>query len=140
MFRAQLRPDLYLSLLEERHASTVYALVNHDREYLREWLPWVDATHTEDDTGSFIRSSLERFASNNGIAAGIWHRGDFCGVIGTHNIDWLNRRVEIGYWLAGDSQGQGVITDACRAMITYAFGELDLHRVEIRCGAENVRS
>ncbi len=140
MFRCQLRPGLDLRLLEERHAAEVFALVDRDRDYLREWLPWVDATHTEDDTLSFIRSSLERFGSNNGFAAGIWNQGQFCGVIGTHKIDWLNRRVEIGYWLSRESQGQGIVTEACRAIITHAFEELDLHLVDIHCGAGNEKS
>src|SRR6266849_5634965 len=140
MFRCQLRPDLDLRLLEERHSATVFGLVNRDRDYLRKWLPWVDATHTEDDTLSFIRSSLERFTSNSGFAAGIWYQGQFCGVIGTHKIDWLNRRVEIGYWLGQQSQGKGIVTDACRAVMTHAFTELDLHRVEIHCGVGNDKS
>ncbi len=50
MFHARLRPHLELRLLEERHAAEVFALVNRERAELREWLPWVDATHDEDDT------------------------------------------------------------------------------------------
>jgi len=72
MFLARLRPDLDLRLLEERHAAPVFALVDRDREYLREWLPWVDSTLRQEDTLSFIRASLEQFASNSGFAAGVW--------------------------------------------------------------------
>ena len=48
MFRAHIRPDVDLRLLEERHAGAVFAVVDQNREYLREWLPWVDATVTEE--------------------------------------------------------------------------------------------
>ena len=61
MFRAVIRPDLELRLLEERHAPEVFLRVNEDRAYLRQWLPWVDSTLTGDDTVAFIRAALEQF-------------------------------------------------------------------------------
>lgn len=140
MFRVPVRPDCELRLLEERHAPTVFGVVDRERDSLRQWLPWVDSTSTEDDTLSFIRAALEQFASNNGFTAGIWVADAFAGVIGTHKIDWLNRRVEIGYWLGQSFRGNGIMTDACRAVITHALGELDLHRVEILCASGNVKS
>jgi len=140
MFRAQIRPGIDLRLLEERHAGTVFALVDQDREYLSEWLPWVDATITMDDTLSFIRSSLEQFAENHGFAAGIWKQDHYIGGIGTQKIDWLHRKVEIGYWIGQNFQGHGIVTEACRAVVHHAFCEWDLNRVEIRCAAGNVKS
>jgi ribosomal-protein-serine acetyltransferase len=140
MFRATLRPGMDLRLLEERHARAVFALVEAERERLREWLPWVDATATEDDTLAFVRASLEQFAANNGLAAGIWNHHALAGVIGTHKIDWPSRQVEIGYWLGRDFEGQGIITEACRALVTHMFGELDLNRVVIRCATGNAKS
>ena len=108
MFRAQIREDLYLQLLEERHAAEVFSLADRDRAYLRQWLPWVDATKTVDDTLSFIRSTMEQFASNRGFVAGIWSERQFCGVIGTHKLDLLNRKGEIGYWLGQSSRGRAL--------------------------------
>jgi ribosomal-protein-serine acetyltransferase len=140
MFRAILRPDLDLRLLEERHADTVFALVHQDRAYLRQWLPWVDSTHTPDDTLAFIRSSLEKFAAGSAVTAGIWHRDEFAGVVGTHDIMRLTRRVELGYWIGESFQRRGLVTDACRAVITYLFEERDLNRVEIHCAVSNSKS
>jgi ribosomal-protein-serine acetyltransferase len=140
MFRVQIRDRVYLQLLEERHAAEVFSLVDREREYLREWLPWVDATENRDDTLSFIKSSLEQFASNHGFAAGIWSDGRFAGVIGTHKLDLLNRKGEIGYWLGRSAQGHGIVTAACRAVVTHLLGEMDLNRVEIHCAVGNERS
>jgi ribosomal-protein-serine acetyltransferase len=140
MFRAQVRDHLYLQLLEERHAAEVFSLVDRERDYLREWLPWVDATETLDDTLSFIKSSVEQFAANQGFAAGIWSHARFSGVIGTHKLDLLNRKGEIGYWLARSFQGQGIVTDACRALVTHLLCEIDLNRVEIHCAVGNDKS
>ncbi len=140
MFRAQVRENVYLQLLEERHAAEVFSLVDKDRAYLREWLPWVDATETVDDTLSFIRSSLEQFASQKGFVAGIWSERHFCGVIGTHKLDLLNRNGEIGYWLGRGFQGQGIMTAACRAVVTHLLYGIGLNRVAIHCAQDNKKS
>lgn len=140
MFRAEVRPGIDLRLLEERHAPIVYARIDRDRDYLRQWLPFIDATVAEDDTLAFIRASLEQFSSNEGFAAGIWNGNEFIGVIGTRRIDWLNRKVEVGYWMGREFQGRGIMTDACRVVVNYLLTELELNRVEIQCATRNFKS
>jgi ribosomal-protein-serine acetyltransferase len=70
----------------------------------------------------------------------IWYRGEIAGQIGYNYFDWNDRRTEIGYWLGASFQGKGLITKSCRVLINYAFNELNLNRVEIRCGVENKKS
>jgi len=140
MFRAIVREGVYLKLLEDRHAPAVFAVVDRDRAYLREWLPWVDASKEVDDTRAFIRGALEQFAKNDGLTAGIWCGEEFAGVIGTHKLRWANRSAEIGYWLAAKFQGRGIMADACRLLIDHAFNEWALNRVEIRCATGNIKS
>jgi ribosomal-protein-serine acetyltransferase len=140
MFRHDIRDNICLKLLEERHAPAVFAVVNRDRVYLRKWLPWVDDTTTAGYTLNFIRTALQQFANNEGLSAGIWCGDEFAGVIGTHKIIWLNRNVEIGYWIASKFQGKGIVTDACRALIEHAFDAWELNRVEIHCAPGNKKS
>jgi ribosomal-protein-serine acetyltransferase len=140
MFRATLRADLELRLLEERHAPVVFALVDQDRAFLRRWLPWVDSTETPDDSASFIRSALDQFAAGEAVTAGLWYQDRFAGVVGTHKINRLYRKVELGYWLGESVQGKGIMTEACRAMVTHLFAERDVNRVEICCAAGNAKS
>jgi ribosomal-protein-serine acetyltransferase len=140
MFRLDIRDGFYLKLLEERHAPAIFALVNRDRKYLRKWLPWVDLTKQVDDTQKFVKITLAQFANNEGLTAGIWRGNEFAGTIGTHKIDWLNRKVEIGYWLGSKFQGQGIVTQACRLLTDHAFNEWDLNRVEIHCAPGNKKS
>jgi ribosomal-protein-serine acetyltransferase len=140
MFQFTVRPGVELRLLEERDTEAVFTRIDRDRAYLREWLPFVEATHAEDDTRSFIRASLEQFASNEGFAAGIWCEEQFAGVIGTRKIDWMNFKVEIGYWIGREFQGRGIMTDACRALVDYVFSKLELNRVEIQCATGNTKS
>jgi ribosomal-protein-serine acetyltransferase len=62
------------------------------------------------------------------------------GGIGFHSLNWSAQKVEIGYWLAASMQGKGLMTKATVALITYAFQELMLNKVEIHCATGNMRS
>ena len=140
MFQETIRDGVCLKLLEERHAAEVFAVVERDRAYLRERLPWVDLSTEVEHTLAFIKNALRQFANNEGLSAGIWCGDDFAGVIGTHPIEWLYRRVEIGYWLSERFQGRGIVTNACRAMLAQAFVAWKLNRVELHCATGNAKS
>ena len=62
MFHFPLGSDAELRLLEVRHAEALFGLVEQNREHLRRWLIWVDATQTAHDIHNFIRAELQRFA------------------------------------------------------------------------------
>jgi len=140
MFEFVVDDAVVLRLLEPRDAEQLFELTDSSRSYLREWLPWVDGTKNAEDTKSFIEMTKKQFASNNGFQAGIWYKGNLAGVIGFHGMNGANRSTSIGYWLGERYQGSGVMTKSCKALIEYAFRELKLNRVEIRCAEKNLRS
>ncbi|MFP3338955.1 GNAT family protein, partial [Micrococcus sp. SIMBA_131] len=49
-------------------------------------------------------------------------------------------KASIGYWLAENFQGNGIMTAAVKGIIDQAFHEYGLNRVEIQCGIENKKS
>jgi ribosomal-protein-serine acetyltransferase len=140
MFRYKIDHEVELRLLQEYQADQLFDLIDENRDYLREWLPWVDGNQSADDTKVFIRRSLSRFAKEDGFASGIWYQNRLVGCIDLHEIDWFNHQTSIGYWLSASDQGQGIMTRACRELINYAFHKLDLNRIEICCAPENLKS
>jgi ribosomal-protein-serine acetyltransferase len=140
MFSLKLSDDLELRLLEERHAEELFTIVDQNRPYLRQWLPWLDNNTSPSDTRIFIKNALDQFANNSGLVAGIWIRDRIAGVISYNAVDWQNRIAHIGYWIAAGYQGKGIVTRACKALVDYAFSELELNRVEIRCATGNKKS
>lgn len=65
-------------------------------------------------------------------------------LIGAVSADGLElgttHRAGIGYWLASPFWGQGIMTDALRAYVGYAFGELGLLRLTAHVFESNVGS
>jgi RimJ/RimL family protein N-acetyltransferase len=64
-------------------------------------------------------------------------------VIGTCTLfhpDLDNRRAELGYALAREHWGRGLMQEALRALLGYAFGDLRLHRLEADVDPRNASS
>src|SRR4051812_23910667 len=61
MFIHKIDEDLSLKLIELRDGERVFELINKSRNYLREWLPWLDATTKLEDQTGFIKLCLKGF-------------------------------------------------------------------------------
>ena len=128
-----------LRLPEERDGDELYALIEANRERLRPWMPW-SAEATLDSTLDFIRTSRRQLGERAALELMIVERDAIVGAAGLNRIDWANRHGNIGYWIAEQAQGRGTVTACVRALVDHAFGNWELHRVEIRAAPANVRS
>ena len=140
MFSRKVAPGIELRLFEKKDAEAIFAVVESNRQYLRQWLPWVDFTSCPEDLRRFIGRVREQFDSGRGPQTGIWVHGAFAGSVGCHPIDWSNRNCSVGYWLAEQHQGKGIMTRCCETLLDHVFEDLGLHRVTIQCGTGNMRS
>src|SRR6185295_1449590 len=59
--------DLELDVLDERDAEELFALVDANRTYLREWLPWLDQNTEVEHTRVFIRATRKQYEEGNGF-------------------------------------------------------------------------
>lgn len=67
-----------------------------------------------------------------GIEAHVGDAWVHIGNNGLHRVEWKNRLATFGIALGEKAYwGQGYGTDATRTILRYAFGELNLHRVEL---------
>ena len=57
-----------------------------------------------------------------------------------NNVDLRAGRAAIGYWLAPRARGRGVTPHAVRLLAGWAFRDLDVARLELTCGPDNVAS
>ncbi|TSA16654.1 N-acetyltransferase [bacterium] len=140
MIKIQVEDGLYLKNLELGESEELLLLVDANRPYLREWLPWLDMACNIDEMIAYVDSALRQQASGAGFQAGIWLENQIVGIIGYHHLEWANRSSCIGYWLAEQFQQRGIMRKACRSLVEYAFDEWHLNRVEIRCAVGNTKS
>jgi ribosomal-protein-serine acetyltransferase len=148
MFYCQIDDPHKLRLLHTSDAEELFKLIDANRTYLRQWLPWLDSTNNVADSENFIRSrsvsgresTLQQFANNEGFAAAICDNDRIVGIVGLNQIDSDNQIGYIGYWLAASYQGKGIMTKSCQMTIDYAFDTLNLNRLVITCATKNQRS
>lgn len=66
--------------------------------------------------------------------------GELAGTAGLWRWNKDHRWAEVGYELAAEQWGRGLMTEALRAILGYAFKEMGLHRVEANLDPENAGS
>lgn len=66
--------------------------------------------------------------------------GTFLGTCGFEAFNWHSRRGEVGYDIGQAHWGKGLMAEAMRAALDYAFQDLELHRVEAHTLLDNTRS
>jgi len=130
---------LEISVPMEGDALELFNLVDENRAYLREWLPWLDDVNSVDDEVAMIRSLSEPNPDDFRFYL-IRQSGEIVGVISMNWVDYHNRSFGLGYWVSQSSAGRGIITKACSRLIDHCFDDLKLHRSVIEAAVENYPS
>ena len=131
---------LDLQLVGEDDAAELFTVVDSNREYLREWLPWLDATRSVEDEKAFISNSLEEYQKREGVCYTIRVEGRIIGTISLNWIDWGNKAAGVGYWLSKNQTGNGYVTKSCIRLMEHCFDDLSLHRFVLEAAVDNIPS
>ena len=140
-----MRSAFHLGQVEARplmpdHAEAIFATVEANRAHLREWLPWVDVSTEPAHTRAFLEDHARLFDAGRSFGFALWENQRVIGMIGAHDIVAANHQGAIGYWLANEVQGRGLIVNATREILRLCYDRYGMERVEIRCATGNVRS
>lgn len=129
---------LEVRALRMADADAYYDLCRRNREHLSPWMEWVpEGGVTRGEIREFLRESEKAARAQTQCNAAILENGELAGSVAFRGIDWRNRIAQIGYWLAHDRTGRGLMTRAVRALTDYGFTVLEFNRIEIRCATEN---
>ena len=129
-----------LELIKLSMAKEIFSTIDRDRFYLKQWLPFVEMTQDVVDTEKFIQSVSSDEKYKRDQIYSIWYSEKFAGLIGFKDTDWNNRKTELGYWLAKELQGKGIITTCVKKLISLAFVKMKLNRIQIKVAIGNHKS
>ena len=121
-------------------AEVVYHLVRRNYDHLRTFMEWIKPDHSLIDYQEFIDREILGTAENKSLGFGIFRGKSLIGTIGMINFDHDARVTEIGYWIDATEEGKGIVSRACELLIDFAFRELGMNRIQIRCATANLRS
>jgi [ribosomal protein S5]-alanine N-acetyltransferase len=111
----------------------------NDPRYLRfyEW-----TARAESDVCAFVQRFLDQQQEQprTKLQLAITLNGEVIGNVGLRRATPESRVGELGYELAPAQWGHGYATEAGRAMLSFGFEQLELHRIGAHCIAENTGS
>ncbi|MDR2037389.1 MAG: GNAT family N-acetyltransferase [Bacteroidales bacterium] len=131
---------LLLKEIEMSDAAAVFKTIDTQREYLGKWLPFVAFTQKLEDSEKFVQSILDIPSEYREYVFAMVYDGLFAGIIGFKDTDHQNKKTEIGYWLSEKYQKKGVVTKSVKSLMTFAFEELGMNRIQIKCATGNIPS
>ena len=94
------------------------------------------------ETVAFLEGMAQARTAGTDLAWAIERDSKAVGVVGLHGIRWQLRalrvdRAELGFWLSPAEQGHGLMTEAARAVVRFAFEDLGLHKITVGCIEDN---
>lgn len=114
------------------------ALYAANRDFLA---PFEPVRPPEFFTGDGQRERLERQLADETHPFAILDGEEIAGTINAfHIVRESLQGCTIGYWVDGRRNGRGLATGAVGEIVSYAFDELDLHRVEAATLVDNLAS
>jgi ribosomal-protein-serine acetyltransferase len=128
---------LKLSVLRQSDVEELAAAVQANLEHIGPWMAWAVKDYGETHAREFIERNLDVDAKAQSY--GLFMDGKIAGCIGFVPREEFDI-AEIGYWIAHELQGKGIVTRVVRALIDHTFMNLGVTFVEIRAAALNLRS
>ncbi|WDF02511.1 MULTISPECIES: GNAT family N-acetyltransferase [Shouchella] len=120
----------------------LYESVQFSKQNLSTWLPWVNQMVSSSQAEDAVQYAHQQFIDLTDLRFHLFEKDtlSFVGSVGFHEIKWHVPRMEIGYWLDVRFQGKGYMFEAIQPLLSFAFHQLSVHRLELRCDPSNKKS
>ncbi len=102
-------------------------------------LSWAMAEPSLDSSENYCRNGQASYMLRTAMPMALFLKETktFIGSSGLHAFDWSVPKCEIGYWVRSGYAKKGLITEAVKAITTFAFEKLGMRRVEALPDHEN---
>jgi ribosomal-protein-serine acetyltransferase len=128
--------------VEAGEGPELWEAVDGSRWHLERWLPWVPFNSSPDASIRYAEACALDWDSGRAARFAVRDRGsnELLGVVGLDSCVHLHRASELGYWLRREYTGRGLMTEAARACLDFAFQRMGMHRVRCAAATDNAPS
>jgi ribosomal-protein-serine acetyltransferase len=128
--------------IELNDGPELWEAVEGSRWHLERWLPWVPFNNTPDASHRYADACVSDWDGGRAVRFAIRDQKtrELLGVVGLDSCVHLHRSCELGYWLKREATGRGVMTEAARACINFAFERMSMHRIRCAAATDNAAS
>lgn len=129
---------ILLKAVKASEAGALFELVDFNRDYLAEYLPWARG-NTREDSATFVQKVQSDRMEGAEYGFGIYYDGVLAGHISLmHLAD--GKTPEIGYWLTKKLSGKGITKRAAERLSRFGFETLGLKEIVIKAATTNIAS
>ena len=122
-------------------AASIWEAVRESMNALQPWMPWCHPGYAIAETRSWLNAQVQAFQQRSAFEFAITtEEGAYLGGCGLNQIDALNQRANLGYWVRSSAANKGVATTAAILTRDWGFANTDLVRIEILVAVGNVAS
>lgn len=140
MFSLKVDSDLELRLVHPNFAQKHFDTIISNQAHIGEWLEWASRYQSVQDSYNFISAVSAKYNSGEALETLIFSADNLVGGVGYTKLGNTNMSGEIGYWLAKDYTGKGIMTKSVRRLMQHGFEFLNLNKIIIRAAIGNEKS
>ena len=118
------------------HAAGLWEAIEASLPELTEFMAWAPSASAA-NTITFTERMEQKRQELTDWSFTIFLGDEVAGNISLMGYEALADLAEIGYWLRSDLCGRGVMTEAGRAIVGFAFDHVGCHRLELRAAETN---
>ena len=135
-------PRTHLVPIDASDGPELWEAVDGSRWHLERWLPWVPFNATPEASLRYAEASALDWDAGRAVRFAIRDRATraLLGVVGLDACIHLHRSCELGYWLRLEATGRGLMTEAAKACVDFAFGRMGIHRIRCAAATDNAPS
>jgi ribosomal-protein-serine acetyltransferase len=130
---------LTLVATERSHTEGLTEAILASIDELRPWMAWA-ASPSVEQTRMFTVASEDAWQNSTGWNFTILHEDRPVGTVGVDCYQPMLAQAQLGYWIRSDLAGRGLMKEAARAVVDFAFDDVGLHRLELHASPENIAS
>jgi ribosomal-protein-serine acetyltransferase len=133
--------DVHIRPYRVADASAIWEAVRESLAELQPWMPWCHPAYSADEARSWLETQVLAFEQRTAFEFAIVSADDrYRGGCGLNQVDVMNRRANLGYWVRTSATRHGVATHAVRSIRDWAFEHTELIRLEVVVATGNIAS
>jgi ribosomal-protein-serine acetyltransferase len=122
-------------------APAVWEAVRESLSELRPWMPWCHDQYSIEESHRWLEVQVPAFRDGSAFSfAIVGTDGQYLGGCGLNQVDEINKRANLGYWVRSSVTRRGVATTAVGLLRDWAFRHTDFVRLEVVIAAGNLAS
>lgn len=127
---------------DDNDAVSLFQAVKVSLPELEPWMDWATIAYTMSSAQNWVDFVQTAWLHNTSFHFLITDKktSEFLGCCGLDGLNHKEKSCSLGYWVRSDKTNMGIAFRSSRLLIQYAFSRLNLEKIEIVIGEDNIAS